>query len=166
MPPTQESVESTALSRELADFLVELSTALHKYTMYPDGHPLLETAVSGVARRLKRILEGVEDNELTEMLKAVARDGSKEQEWPHVRLLPLSYDQLALTGDEEPGREEEKTNGATSQLWMRLAKSAVGGAHGGAPGAGEDLLRRPRRQTRRRSELRQGDLLPLRLADR
>ena len=56
MPHTQESAETTALSRELADFLVELSTALHKYSMYPDGHPLLETAVSGVARRLTPIL--------------------------------------------------------------------------------------------------------------
>jgi len=204
VPLTQESVENTTLPRELADFLVELSTALHKYAMYPDGHPLLETAVTGVARRLKpilaerptfaigvardhlmidgvatdssssvlrelsgklyqreiggvRILEGVEDAELTAMLKTVARDGSKgrtsapvrsgpegtepavaEREWPHVRLLPLSYDQLALTGDEEQQADDEHAT-ATNQLWMRLAKSAVAGTHGGAPGAGEDL---------------------------
>jgi len=29
--------EKAALSRELADFLIELSIALHKHAMYPEG---------------------------------------------------------------------------------------------------------------------------------
>lgn len=35
--------EKAALSRELADFLIELSIALHKHAMYPEGHPLPRT---------------------------------------------------------------------------------------------------------------------------
>src|SRR4051812_6864512 len=45
-----------ALSRELADFLVELSIALHKHAIYPASHPLLVGAVDGVFRRLSALL--------------------------------------------------------------------------------------------------------------
>ncbi len=217
MPTSQESADSATLPRELGDFLVELSTALHKYTMYPDGHPLLETAVSGVVRRLKpilverpifsigvardhllidgmatetsssvlrdlamklyrreiggvRILEGVPDAELTEMLRTVARDGSRagaktkarssgpvkvssepegeaalpvlaQREWEHLRLLPLSYDQLALDDPDAPAGGDERGNSA-SQLWSRLARSAVVGESGGT-GAAADLSQGP-----------------------
>ena len=41
-----------ALSRELADFLIELSIALHKHAMYPEGHPSLEPAAERVAQRV------------------------------------------------------------------------------------------------------------------
>jgi len=44
------------LSRELADFLVELSIAMHKHAIYPPGHPLLEGAVDAVARKLWGLL--------------------------------------------------------------------------------------------------------------
>lgn len=44
------------LSRELADFLIELSIALHKHAMYPGGHPTLGPAADAVARRLASIL--------------------------------------------------------------------------------------------------------------
>ncbi|HLB10873.1 MAG TPA: hypothetical protein VK617_15140, partial [Gemmatimonadaceae bacterium] len=50
--PTITSAPSESLTREMADLMVELSVALHKYSMYPDGHPLLESAVSGLTRRL------------------------------------------------------------------------------------------------------------------
>ncbi|HLZ44550.1 MAG TPA: hypothetical protein VKQ05_02635 [Gemmatimonadales bacterium] len=43
--------EKAALSRELADFLIELSIALHKHAMYPEGHPSLAPAAAGVTRR-------------------------------------------------------------------------------------------------------------------
>jgi hypothetical protein len=49
--------ERAALSRELADFLIELSIALHKHTMYPDGHPSLAPAAAGVTRRAEHLLE-------------------------------------------------------------------------------------------------------------
>jgi len=39
-PPPQKA----ALSRELGDFLIELSIALHEHAMYPEGHPSLAPA--------------------------------------------------------------------------------------------------------------------------
>lgn len=50
--------EKAALSRELADFLIELSIALHKHAMYPEGHPSLEPAATGVTRRAEHLFEG------------------------------------------------------------------------------------------------------------
>lgn len=47
-----------ALSRELADFLIELSIALHKHAMYPEGHPSLAPAATGVTRRAEHLFEG------------------------------------------------------------------------------------------------------------
>src|SRR6266581_1311000 len=50
--------EKAALSRELADFLIELSIALHKHSMYPEGHPSLDPAAAGVTRRAEHLFEG------------------------------------------------------------------------------------------------------------
>jgi len=47
-----------ALPRELADFLIELSIALHKHAVYPGDHPTLAPAAEGVARRLDGLLAG------------------------------------------------------------------------------------------------------------
>src|SRR5205814_2947373 len=49
--------ERAALSRDLADFLIELSIALHKHAMYPEGHPSLAPAAAGVTRRAALLLE-------------------------------------------------------------------------------------------------------------
>ena len=51
------SGESAALSRDLADFLIELSIALHKNAIYPPGHPLLGGAVDALVLRLARLLQ-------------------------------------------------------------------------------------------------------------
>jgi hypothetical protein len=51
------SGESAALSRDLADFLIELSIALHKNAIYPSGHPLLGGAVDALVLRLVRLLQ-------------------------------------------------------------------------------------------------------------
>jgi hypothetical protein len=51
------SGESAALSRDLADFLIELSIALHKNAIYPAGHPLLAGAVDALVLRLVRLLQ-------------------------------------------------------------------------------------------------------------
>jgi hypothetical protein len=48
--------DRVALSRELNEFLVELSIALHKHSMYPSGHPALEPAIQSVARRAAGLL--------------------------------------------------------------------------------------------------------------
>jgi hypothetical protein len=50
------SSEGGTLSRDLSEFLVELAISMHKTAIYPAGHPLLETAVDGVARRLGVLL--------------------------------------------------------------------------------------------------------------
>lgn len=54
--PTTGGISSATLSRELSDFLIELSIGLHKNAIYPPGHPLLEGATSGIARRLDALL--------------------------------------------------------------------------------------------------------------
>jgi hypothetical protein len=172
----------------MADLMVELSVALHKYSMYPDGHPLLESAVSGLTRRLTlalverqmiaiavarnhlvvdgvptdpahtvtrdlalklfrreigaiRLYEGVQDSELQEMLRVVARDTPQSEadeparEWQHVRLFPLTYDQLELQQDEAEQPPEQRGGWAT-QLWGKLASASLYGGGGGG-GSGE-----------------------------
>lgn len=44
------------LSRDLANFLVELSIAFHKHAIYPAGHPLLSSAVQSVTTKLLGLL--------------------------------------------------------------------------------------------------------------
>ncbi len=48
--------EGTTLSRGLAEFLIELSIALHKHAIYPNSHPLVMAAIESVARRLESLL--------------------------------------------------------------------------------------------------------------
>src|SRR5256886_819227 len=63
------SGERAALSRDLADFLIELSIALHKHAMYPEGHPSLAPAAAGLTRRAALLLE-----DRTTISLGVARD--------------------------------------------------------------------------------------------
>jgi hypothetical protein len=49
-------VGHSALSSDLADVLIELSIALHKHAMYPEGHPSLAPACERVAQRLDPLL--------------------------------------------------------------------------------------------------------------
>lgn len=52
-PRTQRVV----LSRDLSEFLIELSIALHRHSMYPSGHPSLNPAIGALMRRLGRLHE-------------------------------------------------------------------------------------------------------------
>jgi hypothetical protein len=68
-----------ALSRELRDFLIQLSIALHRYAMYPDGHPSLGPTVEHVLGILTELLGsretlslGVARNQL--VIEGVATD--------------------------------------------------------------------------------------------
>src|SRR5687768_5666474 len=79
------------LSRDLADFLVELSITLNKHAIYPTSHPLLDQAVDGVANRVgllfvggreslsigvarrQLIIEGVATDPLNPVLKELAQ---------------------------------------------------------------------------------------------
>jgi hypothetical protein len=51
-----QKTERVALSRDLSEFLIELSIALHRHSMYPSGHPSLEPAIDAVVRRADRLL--------------------------------------------------------------------------------------------------------------
>src|SRR5260370_18418387 len=72
--------ERATLSRDLGDFLIELSIALHKHAMYPEDHPSLGPAASAVTRRAALLLEaratlslGVARHQL--VIEGVATDG-------------------------------------------------------------------------------------------
>jgi hypothetical protein len=53
---SRPSRAKASLSRELADFLVELSIAMQKHAIYPVGHPLLNTAVDVVMKKVALLL--------------------------------------------------------------------------------------------------------------
>ena len=42
--------------RDFTDFLVDLSVALHKHAMYPEGHPSLGPAAEAVTRNAERLM--------------------------------------------------------------------------------------------------------------
>jgi hypothetical protein len=190
---------SATLSRDLADFLIELSIGLHKNAIYPPGHPLLESATAGIVRRLDSLLkdratlslgvarhqliiegvatdennpvlgdlaqrlhrhhlgavkfsQGVSSVEIATMLSTVAVDSGRRarplglegpevlQQWAHIRLLPLTFEQLQLL-DEKPEADkadEEKAEmrgagGRAAQLWIGLARAALAAEAGGGP---------------------------------
>lgn len=56
MSTLEPTADRVVLSRELSEFLVELSVALHKHAMYPSGHPSLEPAAAAVVRRAEHLL--------------------------------------------------------------------------------------------------------------
>lgn len=90
-PSAPKGPPVATLSRELADFLVELSITLNKHAIYPQSHPLLDVAVDGVANRLaalfvgereslsigvarrQMIIEGVATDPLNPVLKELAQ---------------------------------------------------------------------------------------------
>ncbi len=181
---------SAALSKELSDFLIEFSIGLHKNAIYPPGHPLLEGATAGIARRVESLLQermslslgvarqqliiegvatdennpvlrdlaqrlhrhhlgavkftqGIVATEIADALATMAVDAGRRakplglegpeilQQWPHVRLFPLTFEQLQLL-DEEPDTEEdaekaEMRGGGSraAQLWIGLARAAL-----------------------------------------
>jgi hypothetical protein len=49
--------ERATLPRELSEFLIELSIALHRHSMYPAGHPALIPAIESVIRRAEKLLD-------------------------------------------------------------------------------------------------------------
>jgi hypothetical protein len=185
--PTIGGETSATLSRELSDFLIELSIGLHKNAIYPPGHPLLEGATSGISRRLEALLakraslslgvarqqliiegvatdennpvlrdlaarlhkhhlgavkfmQGITAEEVASSLATIAVDiGRRErplglegtdvlQQWEHVRLFPLTFEQLQLLDEEPTGGGGDSMRGDKSraaQLWIGLARAAV-----------------------------------------
>ncbi|HJR16692.1 MAG TPA: hypothetical protein VJ808_07545 [Gemmatimonadales bacterium] len=56
--PAQRAQNAAALSRELGDFLIEFSIVLHKRSMYPAGHPHLQSSSVRFVERMTSLLEG------------------------------------------------------------------------------------------------------------
>ncbi|HUK19935.1 MAG TPA: hypothetical protein VLV45_00085 [Gemmatimonadales bacterium] len=56
-PPPSPRPERASLSRDLSDFLIELSIALHKHSIYPGSHPSLAPAALTVTRRAELLLQ-------------------------------------------------------------------------------------------------------------
>jgi hypothetical protein len=198
------SADAGALSRELSEFLIELSIAMHKTAIYPADHPLLATAVAGVERKLSGLLRerptlsigvarrqlviegvatdpnhpllrelaqrfhrhhlgalrfntGVTAAEVADVLLTVAAspDGSRGgvavglaapeelAKWQHVRLFPLSYEQLQLLEGEEDETSEGSGGSRGAQLWIGLARAALMAESGGAAGADADVAHDP-----------------------
>jgi len=78
-PPPSHRPERATLSRDLGDFLVELSIALHKHAMYPPDHPSLQPAAVAVVDRAEVLLAdrstlalGIARNQL--VIEGVATD--------------------------------------------------------------------------------------------
>jgi hypothetical protein len=186
-PPAGGETSAT-LSRELSDFLIELSIGLHKNAIYPPGHPLLEGATSGISRRLEALLikrqslslgvarqqliiegvatdennpvlrdlaarlhrhhlgavkfmQGVSGEEVADALATIAVDVGRRdrplglestevlQKWEHVRLFPLTFEQLQLL-DEDPQAADQSDSmrgdkSRAAQLWIGLARAAI-----------------------------------------
>ena len=66
-PPSAPSAPTApkaavAISRELADFLLELSITLNKHAIYPTKHPLLDLAIYGVSNRLALLFDERRDS--------------------------------------------------------------------------------------------------------
>ena len=55
--PSPANGEPAVLQRDLGRFLVDLSIALHKFAMYPAGHPSLEPVMESLARRTEALLQ-------------------------------------------------------------------------------------------------------------
>ncbi len=57
-PSRDTTQKRAALSRELSEFLIELSIGVHRYSMYPENHPSLRPAVENLVLRMSRLFEG------------------------------------------------------------------------------------------------------------
>ena len=60
--PSGPKAAVATLSRDLADFLLELSITLNKHAIYPTRHPLLDLAIDAVANRLALLFDEQRDS--------------------------------------------------------------------------------------------------------
>jgi hypothetical protein len=189
MVPSQTPAPRVTLSRDLANFLIELAIALQSHGVYPAGHPFLARSAGAVMRRLEGLLldresvsfgvarqqlviEGVATEQGNPVLSglagrlhrhrvgavtlgrgarvedlsaflavlsaeaevsgpALSADGGEARAWGPIRLHPLSYAHLELSGDGDGGDAPEDPR--ASRLWIGLARAAVEGDAADAP---------------------------------
>ncbi len=169
------------LAPEITELLLELSLGVHRYAMYPAGHPSLENVAESVHERFRKAfasryaltvtvlneqleVEGAASDPSHPVLSDLARrlhdhqlgalsvepgitldqvesllerlsqdvergyeplgllDESRMPSWAHVRLFPVGYGALHMRDTSEP---EDVEDDRATQLWMRLAKSAL-----------------------------------------
>ncbi len=155
MGPMTVPSEKAALSRELADFLIELSISLHKHAMYPEGHPSLAPAAAGVARRAEHLFEGrgslagrlhrhhlgavtfhrgLRADEVTDVLKTLAIEADRSGEplglGPPEQLRAWDHIRLHPVTYERLELLQEDEGGEEhglrgAQLWVGLARAAL-----------------------------------------
>ncbi|HEX6964793.1 MAG TPA: hypothetical protein VF166_03265 [Gemmatimonadaceae bacterium] len=175
---------SAVLSRDLADFLIELSIALHKRAMYPGDHPSLAADQDRVMRRLTalllerntlsvgvardqliiegiatdarnsllrnlaqhlhrhhigaaKFLAGMRGDEMADVLRTLSVDADRDgpifgpngigvtRNWEHVRLFPVTYDQLELIDETQADAPQADRQPWSAQLWLDLARAAL-----------------------------------------
>ncbi len=186
MADTPGRSDTPTLPRDLTEFIVDLSVAVHKHAMYPPGHPALARVADGLVQRAERLLadreqvaigvarrqliieglatdqehpvlrrlaenlhahqlgaisllRGLEALELGHALRALAIEPEQggaiglqppevRPSWPHVRLHPLTFDNLAIVAPvegSEPAATAKSSQGA--ELWLGLAQAALAG---------------------------------------
>lgn len=126
--PSQPRTERAALSRELADFLIEFSIALNKHAMYPAGHPALRPAAEAVVERLATLFQqrsslalGVARNQL--VIEGVATDPKH----------PVLSDLAARLHRHHLGAVTFRQGVDTDELQDLLSLIAVEAEHSGQP---------------------------------
>jgi hypothetical protein len=139
------------LPRELGEFLIELSIGVHRYAMYPLGHPSLEPVADNIMARLsvlfrkrsslgigvadRQLLRGVTSAEVQSLLRALAAEVDRggdpigltplemQPKWAHAELHPVGYEDLEFRAAELAGKESADRAKA---LWLALTRAALG----------------------------------------
>ncbi len=125
MPEPKTKGSEVALSREVSNFLLELSIAVHRYAMYPADHPSLAPAADGIFRIIRRLLAdraslslGIADRQL--VIEGVATDRRNPVLEELARRLHMhQLGAITFTGDISVG--------ALRELFLHLATEAERG---------------------------------------
>lgn len=150
--PLREAAASQ-IARRIESLLKERSTlslGVARYQLIIEGVATEENnpVLRDLALRLHRhhlgalkFSQGVTAEEVTDVLETVAVEAGRRarplgledseflQQWPHIRLFPLTFEQLQLL-DEKAETEEEKAEmrgnrSRSAQLWIGLARAAL-----------------------------------------
>lgn len=145
--PSAARPASTApptVPKDLSDFLVELSVAMHRRAMYPGGHPSLATAEQRVMQRLgpllasqssiavgvardQLVIDGVATDSRNHLLKGLAQRLHSHRLAGFRFLAGIATDEVTgflerLARDpEEQTREPLTVPGSTASLWQHIS---------------------------------------------
>jgi hypothetical protein len=110
------------------------------------NQPVLRRLAEGLHRHhigAVSVARGVQPEEIGSALRALSteRDGplglapvERRPAWPHVRLHPLSFDQLELVSESpSDGHADDVARGRPAELWIGLARAAMATDQAGQP---------------------------------